>query len=1137
MEFRAPFSVGIVLVLCLVPLGAVRSRPVAGDGECVISEQYKCGEKECNCKPISVWPGFQEIFRRLLAFQSPLIPSAEELDCGKCDVTCERQVVVKCENGVCQDDHCACLPCWRGKSCDQPDLTGPPEFEQKEYEAEIREDAAVGDDILTVTALDRCSKHPDKIRYSIAEESDDELLTIDENNGRIKVAKSLESSAGKSLELTVQANKGADQSVAKAHVRVTVRETGRQRRSTHHVMRRAVSSSPGSLILRVLVPDDIAGNNVTFLNTGGKITYQMELSHNTSGVTIQPQSGITVECWGSHLTPSALSSHVLASETSRAGNNITFSVPMLTSSDVAKANFEATVNAGIFPLANLYFSCSASASGFGVGPVFSLVKYAVFPKATIERTSHSGVTLLVTGTEVNYKMTIDMPELNFPLLVEISSAINDFSFMEVKEVTVNTGSKITGGSSTPTPTYHKSNLELLFNDRSVLDFKDLTVGASATNSDKQITVDFTAVINDHPDLFNGSKHWIGAGLRSGYQMLWVGQEAIYVEKVQPTVGVFFKTLNDSLFTRYYYQDRLSFDFTVKHTNTSTADARNVNVTCYFPDSLTFISGTYSVKGGSSQALAKHNATTLTPIQEAALNQGDEITGTMEVEVSSSVTPLVKLDPVCRVEYSNLASEPKLATKHTPDPSCIAGVPVFVLNQTTSGPYRIGSKACFRFSAMVRRMSLPMIVEILAPVNGSAVFSLTDLSSVTVGSNIDNYASLATKQFTMRSTTNDTAYFDRANLDLGNVQSTQGATPSALNEISFTFCVVLNDHPLITDGSKHWVGVGVKGGPSMMWIGEIGVTADVPVDRKPVLKVEVSCETESKAKCHETSLPKGSIVVYNVTIAHDPESQQHANEVNATFMMPPYVKFIDELSRSSQLTQKVMEAGPKFSLQSGEIFRFLDSLKMSFSAQLDPNGMMPVVPSPTLAVSVLDVTFTGSDSSAPFRAPLAQATAQFVSAAAKKPPAESATGYWEKGIYVDSPSGTLYVCQHNADSAKPNCYYSPDCMTGTWIPMDPFVGCIIGQSGSTVYAIAKNKLAYIKQNARDQHWEALTKQAYDAVKSSTNPDKVIKFDSSGGLSQLISDAGKEFKADSNGVHCRATSSDVWTMKAQWKCCGN
>ena len=47
----------------------------------------------------------------------------------------------------------------------------------------------------------------------------------------------------------------------------------------------------------------------------------------------------------------------------------------------------------------------------------------------------------------------------------------------------------------------------------------------------KIDIGYNVTIRDHPDLFNGSKHWVGAGMRSGYQMLWVGQEAMYIYKV------------------------------------------------------------------------------------------------------------------------------------------------------------------------------------------------------------------------------------------------------------------------------------------------------------------------------------------------------------------------------------------------------------------------------------------------------------------------------------------------------------------------------------------------------------------------------------------------------------------------------
>lgn len=52
------------------------------------------------------------------------------------------------------------------------------------------------------------------------------------------------------------------------------------------------------------------------------------------------------------------------------------------------------------------------------------------------------------------------------------------------------------------------------------------------SSQNKIEIEFGVKILDHPSLANGSKHWVGAGMRSGYHMLWVGQEAVNILKVE-----------------------------------------------------------------------------------------------------------------------------------------------------------------------------------------------------------------------------------------------------------------------------------------------------------------------------------------------------------------------------------------------------------------------------------------------------------------------------------------------------------------------------------------------------------------------------------------------------------------------------
>ena len=68
-------------------------------------------------------------------------------------------------------------------------------------------------------------------------------------------------------------------------------------------------------------------------------------------------------------------------------------------------------------------------------------------------------------------MTVRLPKLNFSLLVEISTNINDFSFMELHNVQV----KNPGGGIPNAVASYDSSDEVPFNDRAVLDFGNLTV--------------------------------------------------------------------------------------------------------------------------------------------------------------------------------------------------------------------------------------------------------------------------------------------------------------------------------------------------------------------------------------------------------------------------------------------------------------------------------------------------------------------------------------------------------------------------------------------------------------------------------------------------------------------------------------
>lgn len=138
-------------------------------------------------------------------------------------------------------------------------------------------------------------------------------------------------------------------------------------------------------------------------------------------------------------------------------------------------------------------------------------------------------------------------------------------------------------------------------------------------------------------------------------------------------------------------------------------------------------------------------------------------------------------------------------------------------------------------------------------NETSIMSLVSLQVISVGKNIKNNTALSQMTAQLSSTVGDPKLHDRGKIDFGTVESTVGDVNQPDNKIMLEFEIIVNDHANVTNGSKHWVGVGVRGGKRMMWIGDVALIADVPVDRRPILQVVASCVVPgTKLSCIEAT---------------------------------------------------------------------------------------------------------------------------------------------------------------------------------------------------------------------------------------------------------------------------------------------
>lgn len=150
-------------------------------------------------------------------------------------------------------------------------------------------------------------------------------------------------------------------------------------------------------------------HNITYYNTGDKIKFRFNLTHNQSAATADMTQQIKVELSSQFLSPVVNSSSAASGAVSNVAYNasaVSFYIATLNQTDEVSITFDAIVRDSIQPLANLYFTAlvwgkDSSNTDWYSGPVSSQpTQYAVFPTVVLKRTSYECKSLLKTTFEI-----------------------------------------------------------------------------------------------------------------------------------------------------------------------------------------------------------------------------------------------------------------------------------------------------------------------------------------------------------------------------------------------------------------------------------------------------------------------------------------------------------------------------------------------------------------------------------------------------------------------------------------------------------------------------------------------------------------------------------------------------------------
>eukprot|EP00111_Clytia_hemisphaerica_P018515 TCONS_00054793-protein len=805
----------------------------------------------------------------------------------------------------------------------------------------------------------------------------------------------------------------------------------------------------------------------------------------------------------------------------QAGDGIELTVNTLAANEVKIANVSGIVKPGIGPLSRLELKMSVSGNQdinnfAGTEFVSSPTVFGVFPDVNVTGLSSGQATV---HSDVSMEMSMILPALNYSLLVELTTNIEDLIFMKIKSATVShKGSAIGSNLASPVQKDYSSQMNNEI-DRLTIDFGNITVGDDTTpDADRTITITYDVEINDHELLENGTTRYFGAGIQAGNSVLWVDQTSFVVEKDEPALTFEVTCDQATNGTRLFIGDEVVFNVKIEHnTNTSSQTANAVTVSL-----LTELLTDDGVANAYSKNVAGSNATYMTfDVGDIGLGSVKEFQLKFKVVNTDDVSPLLEIAATMYLNYKNANANPKRTMKQEIT-GLMTGTPTINYyiaepNGTTVAP---GQKMDFMIEILMVRMRSPIQVELVMPkTEDRPIASITEFGVESVGSNL-NVATNSPSP-TDRQTTSDKSLTDQSVINLGQT-SNKGSTTDDVdaNKIKIKFTAYFNDHSNVTEGAAFWIGAGVIARPKMVWVGQVKLTTTLKTPSVPYPEVNMTVGDTDE-------------FVVDVSVGHDKElSQAVAYNVSFEYYLPPFIAYESDASSSTGIS-KVL--GQRFKIDK-EMFYFNDAFTHAINVKLD-RPKSPKTGTVEFAIPVR-VSFQNRDGEWKeyFRA--AKRTMEVLPRTPTIPKSSRAKAhYYGRGFYLNPDNGDFYVCmnQHVA-TAIPACYqYHPT--SELFRPMDHRIGCMLGKSSTDqeFYALARNQITVLKLDGAKNKWKYI-------------PDKAIP-DMASFSFQNTEDANKigveanppsNLEGDHNNIKWQATGDglwrksggDAWVKKADW-----
>ncbi|PFX33767.1 Coagulation factor VIII [Stylophora pistillata] len=159
-----------------------------------------------------------------------------------------------------------------------------------------------------------------------------------------------------------------------------------------------------------------------------------------------------------------------------------------------------------------------------------------------------------------------------------------------------------------------------------------------------------------------------------------------------------------------------------------------------------------------------------------------------------------------------------------------------------------------------------------------------------------------------------------------------------------------------------------------------------------------------------------------------------------------------------------------------------------------------------------------------------------------PPYDGVSMYARRSFLLDPVTDRFYVCMYTSELIESSCFSTTDGVE--WIAVQPFIISVTASNPSLkeIYGLDR-RMNFHRSRDSGESWRQITDGYFNKtltetqlIKAKALPENLVSEIPTGELTAVANSTGTTWGVSGHGIHVMTAGSKAWSLVGTWKCCG-